>query len=335
MARRPDNSVPGLLVVDKDPGMTSHDVVSRLRRIAGTRKVGHAGTLDPMATGVLVLGIGKATRLLTFVTGSSKTYLATARLGITTSTEDAEGDITSARGCEAVPDDRVEQAMAALRGDIMQVPSKVSAIKIDGKRAHARVRAGEEVEIPARPVRIDRFELTAPTRPSTVVLEDGEVPVLDIDLLVECSSGTYVRALARDLGEALGCGAHLTALRRTRVGPFTLHDAATLAVLQAEHRGETGQQAVAPPSSMTREGPEPAPRLIPLDDAVGALFPRLDIDEAEATRFANGQAPHREVDCHGRLAGCGDAPIGVFGPDGRTMGLVRCEEGRLRTVLVF
>jgi tRNA pseudouridine55 synthase len=235
------------VVVDKPAGWTSHDVVGRVRRLAGTRKVGHAGTLDPMATGVLVVGIGRATRLLTYVVGADKAYDATIRLGIGTTTDDAEGETTATPGFTpsgapgttgAAPpastprdlaDARVREAIADLTGDILQVPTTVSAIKVDGRRAYALARAGEDVELDARPVTVSEFTVQA-ARPSTV---DG-VPVLDLDVTVVVSSGTYVRALARDLGAALGTAGHLTALRRTRVGGHTLEQASTLEAMEAQ-----------------------------------------------------------------------------------------------------
>ena len=217
----------GLVIVDKPQGWTSHDVVGRMRRLAGTRKVGHAGTLDPMATGVLVLGINKATRLLTYIVGTSKTYTATIRLGETTITDDAEGEVTEARNAADVTDDAVAAGVAALTGPIQQVPSSVSAIKVNGERSYARVRSGEEVKLAARPVTIHRFDIHSITR-----IDGGRV--VDVDVTVECSSGTYIRALARDLGNALGVGGHLTALRRTQVGPYSLDQARTLEELAEE-----------------------------------------------------------------------------------------------------
>ena len=213
----------GILLVDKPGGMTSHDVVARTRRVFGTRKVGHAGTLDPMATGLLVVGIEAATRLLTFVVGADKTYLATIRLGQSTGTDDADGEILASADPDrvaAITRDEIAAGIAALTGAISQVPSAVSAIKVDGRRAYDRVRAGEDVVLAARDVVVSRFD----------VLDDrpGADGVRDLDVVVDCSSGTYIRALARDLGAALGVGAHLTALRRTRVGPFDVADAASL-----------------------------------------------------------------------------------------------------------
>ncbi|UIJ36597.1 tRNA pseudouridine(55) synthase TruB [Allobranchiibius sp. GilTou73] len=213
----------GLLLVDKPAGWTSHDVVARCRRLAGTRRVGHAGTLDPMATGLLLIGIGRATKLLTFLVGCDKTYTATVRLGQCTVTDDAEGDVVESLGARNVDPAELERAVASLTGDIEQVPSSVSAIKIDGVRSYARVRGGEEVALKARPVRVARFDVRA-QRASAV---DG-LPVLDLDIEVQVSSGTYVRALARDLGADLGVGGHLTALRRTGVGRFDVTAADTL-----------------------------------------------------------------------------------------------------------
>ena len=213
---------PGILLVDKPAGMTSHDVVARTRRAFGTRKVGHAGTLDPMATGLLVIGIEGATRLLTYVVGADKTYAATIRLGQTTGTDDADGEILTRATPEAwtnVTSEAVAAGVASLTGEISQIPSAVSAIKVDGRRAYDRVRAGEEVVLAAREVVVSRFEVLAQ--------REGE-GYLDFDVLVDCSSGTYIRALARDLGAMLGVGGHLTALRRTRVGPFDVADAVVL-----------------------------------------------------------------------------------------------------------
>ncbi|MBO9626461.1 MAG: tRNA pseudouridine(55) synthase TruB [Microbacterium sp.] len=211
--------LPGILLVDKPAGLTSHDVVARTRRAFGTRKVGHAGTLDPMATGLLVIGIEGATRLLTYIVGAGKTYTATIRLGQSTSTDDAEGEILTTAAPDdvaAIPASRIDDGILALTGDISQVPSSVSAIKVDGRRAYDRVRAGEEVVLAAREVTVSRFDV--------LDRRDGD-GVIDLDVVVDCSSGTYIRSLARDLGAALGVGGHLTALRRTRVGDFDVADA--------------------------------------------------------------------------------------------------------------
>jgi tRNA pseudouridine55 synthase len=217
----------GLLIVDKPAGWTSHDVVARCRRLCGTRKVGHAGTLDPMATGVLVLGINRATKLLTFLVGCDKTYTATVRLGQSTITDDAEGEITASGDVGALSAEAVERAVADLTGEIFQVPSSVSAIKVNGQRSYARVRAGQDVVLPARPVTVSRFEIL---RQRTTTAAGHRV--WDCDVVLDVSSGTYVRALARDLGTALGVGGHLTALRRTRVGRFGLDSAHSLEDLE-------------------------------------------------------------------------------------------------------
>jgi tRNA pseudouridine55 synthase len=220
-------SSPGIVVVDKPAGMTSHDVVSRCRRIFGTRKVGHAGTLDPMATGVLVIGIERATKILGLLSSTTKSYAATIRLGRTTTTDDAEGDVVCDVSATDVTDDAIGAGIATLRGEIAQRPSAVSAIKVGGKRAYQLVREGEDVELAARMVRIDRFDIA-------VIRREGSF--VDVDVEVDCSSGTYIRALARDLGDHLrvdgregpSVGGHLTALRRTRVGGYGLDHARTL-----------------------------------------------------------------------------------------------------------
>jgi tRNA pseudouridine55 synthase len=280
----------GLVVVDKPAGLTSHDVVTRLRRILRTRKIGHAGTLDPMATGVLVCGVGRGTKLLGHVALVTKAYTATIRLGATTTTDDAEGEVVTAADPSAVTDDAVTAGIAGLTGPILQVPSSVSAIKIDGRRAYARVRAGEQVVLPPRPVTVSAFTLLA---------RRGA----DLDVAVECSSGTYVRALARDLGATLQVGGHLTALRRTRVGPFRLDHARTLPEL------------------------EDAPGLsLPLAEAVAVAFPRRDVDAAEAADLSHGRL----------LPGAGlPGTYGVFGPDGRVLALVAEHDGAARPVVVL
>ncbi len=280
----------GLVVVDKPAGLTSHDVVSRLRRVLGTRKVGHAGTLDPMATGVLVCGVGRGTKLLGHLALDTKAYAATIRLGTTTSTDDAQGETMASTDAGAVSDAAVAAGMAALTGAIEQVPSSVSAIKVDGQRAYARVRAGEQVVLAARPVTVSAFTLLA---------RRGD----DLDVLVECSSGTYVRALARDLGAGLGVGGHLTALRRTRVGPFSLDQARTLERLAAE-----------PSLSLT------------LAEAVTVAFPRRDLDAEQATDISHG----RPLPTAG-LTGT----YGVFGPDGGVLALIREQDGLARPAVVL
>ncbi|NLT25909.1 MAG: tRNA pseudouridine(55) synthase TruB [Microbacteriaceae bacterium] len=293
----------GLLLLDKPAGITSHDLVARTRRALGTRKVGHAGTLDPMATGLMLVGVGDATRLLTFLVGDDKTYEATVRLGIATSTEDADGEVVAVSPPEAVAAiglERLRDAAAGLTGAIEQVPSAVSAIKIDGKRAYRRVRDGEEVELPARPVTIHELEVrdAAPAR-----ADDGAA-VVDARLRVRCSSGTYVRALGRDLGAALGVGAHLTALRRTAVGPFDVARAADL------------------------EGDDPAAALLPVAELAAARFPVLRADAAQAVALRHGQrieAPAGLADERG--------PVAAIDPDGALIGVVEIRGGRTRTLM--
>lgn len=240
-------ATPGILLVDKPGGLTSHDVVARTRRAFGTRKVGHAGTLDPMATGLLVIGIEGATRLLTYIVGADKTYEATIRLGAVTSTDDAEGETlrrADPDALAAIADATIDRGVAALTGAISQVPSAVSAIKVDGRRAYDRVRAGEEVVLEPRDVVVSRFDVVARRRDDHAI---------DLDVVVDCSSGTYIRSLARDLGAALGVGGHLTALRRTRVGPFALRDAVTIDALEGAPCSPPARlPAASSPSSASR-----------------------------------------------------------------------------------
>ncbi|MDX1889286.1 tRNA pseudouridine(55) synthase TruB [Mycolicibacterium sp. 050158] len=286
---------PGLVIVDKAPGMTSHDVVGRCRRLFGTRKVGHAGTLDPMATGVLVVGIERATKILGLLTATEKSYSATIRLGRTTSTEDAEGEVLHTTSASHVTDDDVERAVAALRGEIDQIPSAVSAIKVGGQRAYRLAREGKTVELAARRVRIERFDVLAVRR-----APDG---LVDVDVEVDCSSGTYVRALARDVGAALGVGGHLTALRRTRVGRYGLTEAHTL-----------DQLADAPRLSLT------------LDEACLLGFPRRELTDSEVESAANGRA----------LAPCGiDGVYAATASDGRVIALLADDGARTRSIVVI
>lgn len=293
----------GLVVVDKPAGLTSHDVVARVRRLAGTRKVGHAGTLDPMATGVLVLGIERATRLLTYVVGADKEYTATIRLGVATTTDDAEGEPTAVVDASGVTPEAVAAGVAALTGPILQVPSSVSAIKVDGRRAYARVRAGEEVALAARPVLVHRFDVGA-----TRVAEHAGVDVLDLDVTVVCSSGTYVRALARDLGAGLGVGGHLTALRRTRVGGYALDVARSLEQLGDDFA------------------------VLPLADAARATFPARELTADEARELSFG----RRIAADPTRPGTVQAPVAAFGPDGDVVALLADEAGgRARPVLVL
>jgi len=287
----------GLVIVDKPGGLTSHDVVARIRRLAGTRRVGHAGTLDPMATGVLVVGVEKATRLLGYLTLTQKQYDATIRLGQSTSTDDAEGELTKTASAKDVSAETISMAIAELTGEIQQVPPAVSAIKVDGQRAYKLTRAGAAPELKPRPVTVYEFTVTD-VRPA------GDL--LDVDATVRCSSGTYIRALARDLGEKLGTGGHLTALRRTRVGGYGLDAAQTLD--QLADRFE----------------------VMPLAQAAAAAFPRRDLSADEARRLAHG----------GRLPvgppGIGTpGPTAAFAPDGSLVALLAEQDGQARPLAVF
>lgn len=286
----------GLLIIDKDGGQTSHDVVARCRKILRTRKIGHAGTLDPMATGVLVLGVERATKLLGLLSLTTKSYAATVRLGQATVTDDAEGEVLATIPAAHVADADIAAAVAALTGNIEQVPSTVSAIKVNGERAYARARAGEQVELAARPVTVSRFDILGRRD-----IDTGATTFVDLDVEVDCSSGTYIRALARDLGAALGVGGHLTALRRTRVGPFTL-----------EHARTVDQLADDPSLNLD------------VDAAVRLAFPHREIDADQAESLRDG----RWLD-----------PVGLRGvhaattADGRTIALL--EEKGKRSSPVF
>jgi tRNA pseudouridine55 synthase len=285
----------GLVVVDKPGGMTSHDVVARLRRLARTRRVGHGGTLDPMATGVLVVGVERATRLLTYVIGSEKRYVATIRLGQATVTDDAEGEVVAQASTADLTEERVRAALRTFVGEINQVPSAVSAIKVAGVRSYARVRRGEDVDLAPRPVTISHLEVTD-------VRMVGDV--VDVDVDIRCSSGTYVRAVARDLGTALGVGGHLTALRRTAVGGFTLAEAASLEEL-AERAN---------------------PVTLPLEAGVERLFRRRDASVDEAKALSHGAT----------LPAVGlTGPYAVFAPDGRVVAIVSERAGRARPDVVL
>ncbi|WP_280366116.1 tRNA pseudouridine(55) synthase TruB [Nocardia wallacei] len=284
------NALGGLLIVDKDGGMTSHDVVSRCRKLLRTRKIGHAGTLDPMATGVLVLGVERATKMLGLLSLTTKSYAATIRLGQSTVTDDAEGKTVATTPAGHLTDAEIASGTAKLTGDIQQVPATVSAIKIDGERAYARARAGADVQLAARPVTVSRFDIL-----KRHDIDTGATTFVDLDVEVDCSSGTYIRALARDLGADLGVGGHLTALRRTRVGPFTLDHARTLA-----------QLADAPALSLD------------IDSAARLAFPSRTITSDEEQSLRDG----RWLD-----------PLGIAGthvaltPDGRAIALLE-EKGR-------
>lgn len=288
MSRAPSPDSPiGIAVVDKPPGWTSHQVVGCCRRIFGTRKVGHAGTLDPMATGVLIVGVNRATRLLGHLMLTEKEYTATIRLGITTVTDDAEGDVTTTPGCAPIEAHVIRTAIEDFTGDIQQVPTAVSAIKVDGRRAYARVRAGEDVELKARPVTVHDFRLLD-TRKATA----HGVEIMDCDVVVRCSSGTYIRALARDLGAALGSGGHLTALRRTRVGPFGLDRAQSIST-------ETDHLPVLDLATVARE-----------------CFPVIDVDETTATAVSHGKAL-RDLPVDGVTALLHEERfLGLYVPDG-------------------
>lgn len=292
MSRAGTEVAPGVVVVDKPGGLTSHDVVARVRRLAGTRKVGHAGTLDPMATGVLVVGVGRATRLLGHLMLTEKAYDATIRLGQTTTTDDAEGEFVGTDAedeARTIQDGEIVKVVRSLTGLIEQVPSSVSAIKVDGVRAYQKARAGEAVELKPRSVTVEAFDLL-------------DRRGIDLDVHVACSTGTYVRALARDLGARLGVGGHLTALRRTRSGPYGVDQARSLEELEARFA------------------------VIPLAEAVGKAFPRIDVGEAEARRIAHGQ----------RLVLPMHAPtMGVFAADGRVVALVENRDGVAQPVCVF
>ncbi len=301
-SRPPASTASGLVVVDKPAGVTSHDVVARVRRLARTRKVGHAGTLDPMATGVLLLGVNKGTRLLGHLALTDKSYTATVRLGASTTTDDAEGEVVAAAPpaeVAALGADAVRAAAERFVGAIEQVPSSVSAVKVAGRRAYQRVRDGEVIDLPARPVTV--FELTV----GEPVPGDGW---LDVPLDVRCSSGTYIRAIARDLGDALGVGGHLTALRRTAVGPVGIDEATPLT--DAEDAGSVD--------------------LVPMAAAAGRFFPVVEVDEAGARAVGFG----RFLD----LVLPGPGPVAVLGPDGAFLALYGADQGSptlARPVAVF
>ena len=294
-------TVPGgLVIVDKPAGWTSHDVVARIRKLAGTRRVGHAGTLDPMATGVLVVGVEKATRLLGYLALTEKEYTGTIRLGQATDTDDADGAVIAVVPAGKIGEDELLRAVSTLTGEISQVPPGVSAIKVGGKRSYQLARAGQAPELQARTVTVSRFEVTGMQR-------DGDL--LDVDVSVMCSSGTYIRALARDLGAVLRVGGHLTALRRTRVGPYLVSQARTLEQLAAE------------------AGQPPGIELTGLADAAAVAFGRRELSADEARSLSHG----------GKLSatGTGPAPVAAFGPDGSLIALLTDDGGRARSLAVF
>ncbi|WP_167051987.1 tRNA pseudouridine(55) synthase TruB [Salinibacterium sp. ZJ77] len=292
----------GLLLVDKPQGVTSHDVVARARRLLGTRKVGHAGTLDPMATGLLLLGVDSSTRLLTYLVGLDKEYTATIRLGVATDTDDAEGATIALADASHVGEDAIRAGIDALTGPIEQVPSTFSAIKIDGRRAYDLARSGDEVVLTARPVTIRAFDILD-------IRREGET--IDVDVRVACSSGTYIRALARDLGASLGVGGHLTALRRTLVGPFAVTDGAVL----PDPRNE-------PEAAAAFDGES---RLLAPAEVAGRLFPTISLTDEQTTDIAHGkriEIDHPDVDLAAAVT-----------PTGRLAALIEMRRGRARVLL--
>jgi tRNA pseudouridine55 synthase len=311
----------GVLLVDKPSGFTSHDVVARARKALGTRKVGHAGTLDPLATGLLTLGVGSATRLLTFLVGLDKTYETTIVLGRATTTDDSEGEPVgepaSAEALAAVTDERLASEVRALTGSISQRPSAVSAIKVDGRRAYDRVRAGEHVELAARAVTIAAFEVLAVRRlggsggpgdsgDSGGSGGSGRDASIEVDARIDCSSGTYIRALARDLGTALGVGGHLSALRRTRVGPFTVARAVSLETL-----AESGGESLTDAARVAEQ-----------------LFPVLSVTSEQARDLGHGKklALPEQDDAE---------PLAAIDNAGRLVALVSVRKGVGRTLVGF
>lgn len=284
----------GLVFIDKPQGWTSHDIVAKLRGIAGTRRVGHAGTLDPMATGLLILGVDAGTKLLTFLVGANKTYFARIRLGASTITDDAEGEITSSSDASAITRAQIEKQLDELRGEIMQVPSSVSAIKVDGERAYAKVRGGDVVKLAARPITIFKFEIA-----SEPVVSGN---FLDFDAVIECSSGTYIRALARDLGAALGVGGHLTALRRTHVGHYT--------VAQAQAMENLSRETL---------------KITPLAEAAVANFERFDLNEQDVIDLRHGK----------RISGVIKSELAAAVNQDKLIAMIEPAGDKLKSVVVF
>ncbi|MPQ97227.1 tRNA pseudouridine(55) synthase TruB [Modestobacter sp. I12A-02628] len=299
--RTPDADVPpALLLVDKAPGMTSHDVVARARRVLSVRKVGHAGTLDPMATGLLVLGVGAATRLLGHLSGHDKTYEATIRLGRSTVTDDREGDVLAEASTAEVTEDAVRAALAGQVGALQQVPSSVSAVKVDGRRSYDRVRAGEEFELAPRSVTVHGIDVHRLGRPTPALL--------DVDVTVRCSTGTYIRAIARDVGAALGVGGHLTALRRTRSGPFSTDQAAEVEVAGAALAAGGGHGVLG------------------LTEAATSVFPARMVTAEQAQALVHGQ----------RVPATGAPGLhAAVGPDGRLVALVEDAGPRAKVTVGF
>jgi tRNA pseudouridine55 synthase len=298
----------GLLVIDKPGGITSHGVVSVVRRALGTRKVGHAGTLDPMATGVLILGIERGTRLLGHLALHDKEYLATIRLGSSTVTDDREGEVLHAASPDSLAgltDAQIEQAVARFRGEIEQIPSAVSAIKVDGKRAHALVRAGEDVVLKPRRVIVENFEVRSTTRSESWV---------DLEVVVACSTGTYVRALARDLGADLGVGGHLTELRRTRVGRWTVGEAVVLAEFV--------------------DVADPAAHVLSLGRAADRSFRTRTVSAAEASFIVTGRRIPWAEATDGE-PGAASSPVALLSTDGHLLALAEQHDAQAKYCAVF
>ncbi|MDO5719167.1 MAG: tRNA pseudouridine(55) synthase TruB [Actinomycetaceae bacterium] len=306
----------GIIVVDKPAGFTSHDVVGAMRRLAATRKVGHAGTLDPMATGVLVLGIGKATRLLRYISGADKSYRATVCLGIATDSDDADGTITERPGCNTIDVADIDREIRQLTGSIEQVPATVSAIKVNGQRAHALHRAGKNIQLEARPVTITRFERVSEVRWREYSDSTTNVPIAEFEVEVDCSAGTYVRCLARDLGVQLGTGGHLRALRRTRVGHWRIEQAQTIEQLNALVENGDGEPA---------GGALP---VISLTDACTRIFDSLELEEGEARALRYGNATRIQP----RTAA--NIPIAAL-YEGRVTALIELRENGYKPLVVF
>jgi tRNA pseudouridine55 synthase len=330
----------GLVIVAKPGGMTSHDVVTRIRKLAGTRRVGHAGTLDPMATGVLVIGIEKATRLLGYLALSEKEYSATIRLGQSTVTDDAEGELLpvaadAAARVRSIDEGTLAGALAAFAGEIMQVPPKVSAIKVNGQRAYRLTRSGAAPELTARPVTIRRLDLLA--------WRQAGHGLADVDVAVTCSSGTYIRAIARDLGAALGTGGHLTVLRRTRVGPYEIGAAKTLDQLAQAFAVIPLALAAAAAFSTLRLTADEA-RLVSHGGSIrvpgreeGALVPSAAPAKGDGHQDAALEPAQTDAEPAGTSApqAARDEPVAAFGPDGDLIALLVSQDGELRPLAVF
>jgi tRNA pseudouridine55 synthase len=302
----------GLLLIDKPEGWTSHDVVAKLRGVASTRRVGHAGTLDPMATGLLVIGVNNATKLLTFIVGESKTYTGTIRLGASTLTDDRESEfieLATSGQLDALTQEQIEKEIAPLTGEIMQVPASVSAIKVNGERAYAKVRGGDEVKLQARAVTVSRFVQVGPIRRVT----ENSQPFIDLDVIIDCSSGTYIRALARDLGQALGVGGHLTALRRTRVGGYDIEQAQQLSELTNENL-----------------------RLLSNSDAARAQFAARELSDQDVIDLRHGKRiVVGEIGPAPALAVQTEAPIAGFDGSGALIAMLTPAGSTLKSLVVF